>query len=328
MAVRFVEDSPALDVPDPGCNAPESPFLSRLSTMTHYSPIPRMGSEMFTPSYAGNGCTQLAPISDITMKTVELLHKSPGSRTVRLYESYDKYFTSVAAEKGRKLKIETILNDNPYGIEFGTLGIQNGWILTQIGHDEDATKLMYSICKNRMLSLAKIGKKSGYDLTFEGDEKKFDDDEVGHPQILHSMSDYHTHHRQDSLGSNFFIDDEDDFPMLPDQDDDILSDQSETKTEDDDDKKKVKDTYIPIDRGYLIVSLRLHVGHIVAYKFLKYLKDENITDEMLSFDLYRTEYSWSLCEVFFSEIMNYDHERGKGIFRFMQKEALLEDVEM
>jgi len=65
---------------------------------------------------------------------------------------------------------------------------------------------------------------------------------------------------------------------------------------------------------------------MIAYKFLKYLKDENITDDMLSYDLYQTEYSWSLCEGFFSEIMEYDYERGNAIFKFMQKEALLDNV--
>ena len=65
---------------------------------------------------------------------------------------------------------------------------------------------------------------------------------------------------------------------------------------------------------------------MVAYKFLKYLLDENITDKMLSYDLYQTEYSWSLCEGFFSEIMEYDHKRGKAVFEFIKKEALLDDV--
>lgn len=308
MAVSVPESPTAL-------NVPESPFLSRLSTMTHYSPRPRGASDMFTPSIgASKGLTNIN--GKMMIKTAELITKTDGKRTVRLYQSYDKYFISTDVEKGKQLKIKEILNDNPYGIELSKLGIQNGWILTQIGKDEDATKLMYMIAKNRLLSLAKIGKKSGYDLTFQG--KEIEINNKG-PQILHSMSDHKQniyHHDHSSHGSGIFIDEDCDFPMLPNQIDDIFVSEK---------KEDVVD-YIPIDRGYLIVSLRLHIGndgYIVAYKFLKYLRDENITDEMLSYDLYHTKYSWSLCETFFSEIMEYDHKRGNAIFEFMKKEALL-----
>ena len=310
-----------------GVPVAESPLLSRLSTLTHYSPRPR-DSDLFPSCSTPNDKNMTSIQGRMSIaRTVQILNKSNGSITVRLYESYDKYFSSTSVDSKKQFRIETIVIDNQYGADFAQTGIQNGWILTKIGHDEDATKLMYNIAKNRLLNLAKIGKKSGYSVTFEGEENNYnqdDDDDEKKPKILHSMS---TSNNSVGNASHIFIDDDNDLgPILPEFENEDKKIENDNNNNNDKNKSKIKksnDKYIEIDRGYLIVSMRLYLGHIMAYKFQKYLKDENITDEMLSYDLYKTKYSWSLCEHFLSEIMEYDEKKGKAVFEFMKKEALL-----
>merc|ERR1712228_1123428 len=85
------------------------------------------------------------------------------------YQTFELYFVPTSKDKGRQLAIKEIRDDNVCGIEFAKIGIKKGWVLTKIGHDVDATKLLYKVAKNRLKNL-KISKQYGYQLTFCGKE--------------------------------------------------------------------------------------------------------------------------------------------------------------
>eukprot|EP01083_Nonionella_stella_P085807 238046_1 len=195
------------------------PRTSSLLVNQSRTPLPRKTSDCFTP-YEPNpspnrkGNRLLAPNvpKESRSNILDLLEESKGKRTIRLYGTFELYFTPTDKHKGKQFAIKQIRNDSIYGIEFKKTGVKPGWILTKIGHDEDAKKLLYSITKNRLLQLAKIAKKCGYQLTFEGseiepiaEEKQDADSNVNMDQI----------HIQNVNGNRVFIDDTDDLPMIP-----------------------------------------------------------------------------------------------------------------
>ena len=155
-------------------------FKMQLSPIDSLSPVDSLHSHSTSIDF-DTDCLGQSLREDL--KSLDLLEKSNGKRTIRLYQTFELYFVPTSKNKGRQFAIKEIRNDNICGIEFAKIGVEKGWVLTKIGQDEDATKLLYKVAKNRLFDLTKISKQYGYQLTFEGKElnaidaeKESDDD--------------------------------------------------------------------------------------------------------------------------------------------------------
>eukprot|EP00485_Elphidium_margaritaceum_P010770 CAMPEP_0202687948 /NCGR_PEP_ID=MMETSP1385-20130828/3495_1 /ASSEMBLY_ACC=CAM_ASM_000861 /TAXON_ID=933848 /ORGANISM="Elphidium margaritaceum" /LENGTH=854 /DNA_ID=CAMNT_0049342813 /DNA_START=110 /DNA_END=2674 /DNA_ORIENTATION=- len=96
----------------------------------------------------------------------ELVKEELGSKVVRLFDVYEKYFTAGKGKDGKGLVIESVVDEG-----FTEHGVGVGWQLQKLGK-RNVSKTSFIMLRNQLMAQASTAKKFGYELTFIDTESK------------------------------------------------------------------------------------------------------------------------------------------------------------